>query len=291
MLRLATSTAFICGIAKRINQASPRRCVSSNRTFKLAMGDGRYKSHPLSTVEAECPRSVDAKLAATIDKELMSEGWGYSLEGLMELAGLSVANAVVDVSGADKEISIGLMCGPGNNGGDGLVAARHLHQFGYRKIEVVYPKVPTRQPFTGLRQQVATLGLQVVEDAADVGHVDIWVDCLFGFSFKPPVRKPFDKLIERINQDQESHAISIAVDVPSGWDVDTADGRSRGGVNTPDALVSLTVPKQFVDTMPKSERDKMIHYIGGRFVPMKLSEQLGFDVPPYRGINQIVRVG
>lgn len=61
----------------------------------------------------------------------------------MELAGLSVAEAVYQVVPPDdsssKKSTILIVCGPGNNGGDGLVAARHLVMFGYNCV-VVYPK-------------------------------------------------------------------------------------------------------------------------------------------------------
>eukprot|EP00494_Astrolonche_serrata_P008256 UN08293 len=55
----------------------------------------------------------------------------------MELAGLSVAQAVVDMY--PKSNNYLIICGPGNNGGDGFVAARHLVQFG-KKVSIVYPK-------------------------------------------------------------------------------------------------------------------------------------------------------
>ncbi|CAJ1427122.1 unnamed protein product, partial [Effrenium voratum] len=61
--------------------------------------------------------------AIAIDEELMSTP-GFSVDQLMELAGLSVASAVADAYPAAKQVLI--VAGPGNNGGDGLVAARHL---------------------------------------------------------------------------------------------------------------------------------------------------------------------
>lgn len=63
-----------------------------------------------------------------VDEQLMGP-LGFSVDQLMELAGLSVACAVAAESTPSARVL--LLAGPGNNGGDGLVAARHLHHFGY----------------------------------------------------------------------------------------------------------------------------------------------------------------
>lgn len=56
---------------------------------------------------------------------------GFSVDQLMELAGLSVAQSIGAEYSQASHSSILIIAGPGNNGGDGLVAARHLHHFGY----------------------------------------------------------------------------------------------------------------------------------------------------------------
>ncbi|RKU40124.1 hypothetical protein DL546_000201 [Coniochaeta pulveracea] len=83
-------------------------------------------------------KTLGAKAAAALDKELMSTG-AFSLDQLMELAGLSVSQVVYRVHPPSKGKRILVACGPGNNGGDGLVAARHLRHYGYQPT-VYYPK-------------------------------------------------------------------------------------------------------------------------------------------------------
>jgi pyridoxal 5'-phosphate synthase / NAD(P)H-hydrate epimerase len=75
------------------------------------------------------------KEAVRVDEELMGS-LGFSVDQLMELAGLSVACAVAAETKPQARVLV--LAGPGNNGGDGLVAARHLHHFGHR-VQVGYP--------------------------------------------------------------------------------------------------------------------------------------------------------
>ncbi|KAL1873096.1 hypothetical protein VTK73DRAFT_1101 [Phialemonium thermophilum] len=83
-------------------------------------------------------KTLSAKAAAALDKELMSTG-AFSIDQLMELAGLSVSQAVYRVHPPSKGRRVLVACGPGNNGGDGLVAARHLRHYGYEPT-IYYPK-------------------------------------------------------------------------------------------------------------------------------------------------------
>ena len=56
---------------------------------------------------------------------------GFSVDQLMELAGLSVASAIAEEHSPRTHRRVLIIAGPGNNGGDGLVAARHLYHFGF----------------------------------------------------------------------------------------------------------------------------------------------------------------
>ncbi len=68
--------------------------------------------------------------AIHIDEELMGH-LGFSVDQLMELAGLSVASAIAEEHSPRTHRRVLVIAGPGNNGGDGLVAARHLYHFGF----------------------------------------------------------------------------------------------------------------------------------------------------------------
>ena len=97
-----------------------------------------------------------------------------------------------------------MLAGPGNNGGDGLVAARHLAHFGY-DVAVCYPKRTDKALYRGLVTQLDVLGvpfLSVDELLSSggggglAGRADVVVDALFGFSFHGAPRAPFDALLQ-----------------------------------------------------------------------------------------------
>ena len=76
--------------------------------------------------------------AVALDQELFNE-YAFSVDQLMELAGLSCAHAVAKAFPERRGKRVMVLCGPGNNGGDGLVCARHLTMLGYEPI-IHYPK-------------------------------------------------------------------------------------------------------------------------------------------------------
>ncbi|KAJ3060581.1 hypothetical protein HDU98_003474, partial [Podochytrium sp. JEL0797] len=244
----------------------------------------------------EVMRLLNALESAAIDAFLMSPQGGFSLHQLMELAGLSVASCVFRLAGPSARVAI--VCGPGtpsspprmnliinnqtirNNGGDGLVAARHLKHFGLSPI-VVYPKPINRDPFLGLITQLEALGIPIVPAMSDERVIaSPWlVDAVFGFSFKGEVRPPFDQVLESI---RSSKAKVISVDIPSGWDVET--GPVAGDAWQPYALVSLTAPKLCAQFF------KGRHFVGGRFVPPKVQKEFQIEIPEYEGTEQVVEI-
>lgn len=131
--------------------------------------------------------------ATNIDVELFNE-YKYSVDQLMELAGLSCAHAIAKCYRRnDIQKRILFCCGPGNNGGDGLVAARHLAVLGY-KCSIYYPKRPDKELYNNLVTQCSSFGdsINFVDTCPnDDSEYSLIVDALFGFSFRPPVRDNF----------------------------------------------------------------------------------------------------
>ena len=170
------------------------------------------------------------------------------------------------------------------------MAARHLHHFGYQSVAICVPKATDKPLFVGLRRQCASLGLPFLEPDAVLTppalrqRYDLVVDALFGFSFKGPVRPPFDALLRQLSAAPGDGGPAVAsVDVPSGWDVD-ADDLPAGGLR-PDLLVSLTAPK----LCARAFRGR--HWLGGRFVPPAIRERFALHgLPPFPGGSQTVEL-
>ncbi|KAK9447397.1 YjeF N-terminal domain-containing protein [Limtongia smithiae] len=226
---------------------------------------------------------LSAKNAAALDGELMSSG-GFSLDQLMELAGLSCAVAVYKSYPPTELNKILVLAGPGNNGGDGLVAARHLKLFGYNPT-VYYPKPTNRDIFHRLTTQLHNLSVPFTEDfPAALEETDQIVDALFGFSFHPPIRPPFDNVIAMLERTTKP---VTSVDIPSSWDVDNGPpppGNVGAGFH-PQVLISLTAPKPAA----KFFRGKH-HFLGGRFISRQVAEKWGFALPQYPGTEQVVEL-
>ena len=212
---------------------------------------------------------INAETSANVDKELMG-AYNYSIDQLMEIAGLTVAKVVnQEFIKSTKNCKILTLCGPGNNGGDGLVASRYLKEFG-NEVDILYPKKNTKNAlYTRLITQCENYEIKISEKIYDnkedyekiFKNYDIIVDALFGFSFKGEIRQPFKTIIEAMKKFENK---IISVDIPSGFDID------KGNIFDtfiPKGLISLTLPKLCSKTF-KGE-----HFLGGRFVPKKLFEK------------------
>src|SRR5712692_8729953 len=151
--------------------------------------------------------------------QLMVQAYGISLLQMMENAGRHLAALARRLLGStvmDRRIAI--LCGAGNNGGGGMVAARHLHNWGAKvQVQLVaeaarLTNVPAHQWRT-----VRVLGLDA-RVTPDLGQADLIVDALIGYGLTGAPRPDVAEWIERANGSQRP---ILALDAPSGLDVTT----------------------------------------------------------------------
>lgn len=142
---------------------------------------------------------------------------------LMERAALQCADWIIANNDPAKRIFI--YCGPGNNGGDGLVIARSLLQQG-RDTEVYYlDQLPQSKDFAINFQRLINVGktpLPISLDTQLPGKDDMVIDALFGYGLNRPLTGMAETLVGQLNQ---SKATIISIDMPSGL---FADRSSKG---------------------------------------------------------------
>lgn len=176
---------------------------------------------------------------------------GYSIFGMkkllmMENAGHGLADFILSEKGPDlngkKIISF---CGTGNNGGDAMVASRHLS--GYNGVDVTIvllgdiKNIKTEETsvnwsIVGKMKSIKILsGTNVLELAKEqVSNSNIIIDGIFGTGIKGKIREPFTSAIDLINN---SDTYVVAVDIPSGLDPD--DGTFHEKCVKADATVTF----------------------------------------------------
>src|SRR6478672_6266134 len=147
---------------------------------------------------------------------------------LMECAGAEAAAAVRERYG--DGVSVSVLCGPGNNGGDGFVVARHLHVAGL-EAGVCLAAAAESSTEDSRTMRAAALAFGVGERAPE--DADVIVDALFGSGFRGRLEGAAEALVARANA---LAAPIVALDVPSG--VDGANGRVEGAA----IEAALTLP-------------------------------------------------
>ncbi|MCX6829474.1 MAG: NAD(P)H-hydrate dehydratase [candidate division Zixibacteria bacterium] len=187
---------------------------------------------------------VTAELMRAIDRETI-ENRGIPGTDLMERAGSGIAERIRDdILVEPHDWKIAIFCGKGNNGGDGFVIGRYLHQYGCT-VSIYYPGPPEKLSADARlnHDRAQKIGLQII----NIGHreqlpreidADYIIDAIFGTGFTGSPNGILSDLIAFIN----SRDIPvIAVDCPSGLNVDT--GQHDGVVVKADYTYCLALPK------------------------------------------------
>jgi hydroxyethylthiazole kinase-like uncharacterized protein yjeF len=189
---------------------------------------------------------VTAEEMRAIDRAT-TERYGVPSLTLMENAGTAVAEFAQKHFDFD---SVCAVCGKGNNGGDGFVAARKLHEAGKKVSVIILAKGPDelRGDASEMFKKFAVPALWVVEEK-DFSKLeieqalksDLILDAILGTGFKPPLKGIAEKAIIRINK---ATGLVLAVDLPSGVDADaTENAFDYSSLVHADAIVSFTSAK------------------------------------------------
>jgi NAD(P)H-hydrate epimerase len=175
-----------------------------------------------------------------------TERFGVPSLTLMENAGSAIARFILQHYPEANRIIV--ICGKGNNGGDGFVVARKLHRAG-RVVEVLllasraelkgdalamFERLPLRPIEVTSQQELEA------ESSRSLGNCELIVDAILGTGFRPPVTSLYGDAIAAMNR---SGKPVVAVDIPSGADTDAMAPQSGGAIARADAIITFTAPR------------------------------------------------
>ena len=159
-------------------------------------------------------------------------------QALMQAAGLAVARAALALAPHAQQVQV--WAGPGNNGGDGLVAARHLHAAG-KQVQLTWLGDPARLPADAAAAlaQAQAAGVRIERSArANAPAPALVIDALLGLGMSRAPEGPIAAAIASINA---SGAPVLAVDLPSGLHADTGAVLGAAAVRATVTLALLTL--------------------------------------------------
>jgi hydroxyethylthiazole kinase-like uncharacterized protein yjeF len=185
---------------------------------------------------------------------------GITMDMLMENAGQAVADETARILEDIRQQQILILVGPGNNGGDALVAARHLHDAGAKVFLYFFGQRPGRDP---MMKPIRDRRIKRIEAAKDenleeltglLASVDTVIDALFGTGTTRPFSGLLLMIVDRVRRAKikRPDIKVIALDVPSGLNADT--GEVDPGCLYADNTITLAFPKPGLFKFPGAER-------------------------------------
>lgn len=190
-------------------------------------------------------RACTAEQMRSIDRRAVEE-YGMPSLLLMENAGRAVAERAARRLSPGGRVTV--LCGGGNNGGDGFVAARHLYNRGFEvACCLAVPRERVRDDARANLELAERLGIPIRQEAPTLA-AGLIVDALLGTGFRG---EPRGAVAEQIRLANESGLPILAVDVPSGLDSDT--GRASAGAIRAVETVTFGLPKLGLLTYPGRE--------------------------------------
>jgi NAD(P)H-hydrate epimerase len=238
--------------------------------------------------------TVTAAVMAEVDG-LATDAFGIDLLQMMEQAGSHLAELVRAELGGDlRGRRVIVAVGPGNNGGGGLAAARHLANRG-AAVRVILARPVNRLSEAG-RHQLATLlemsvdccvAIYDVPDAEierEFASADAVIDAVLGYRASGA---PHDGVLWLVERVARASAPVISLDLPSGVDADT--GEASGSAVTATATLTLALPKPGLFQAAGRERAGRV-YLGDIGLPAALYRRLGLETGTPFADGRIVRL-
>ena len=195
-----------------------------------------------------------------MDLDRASQARGVPAVDLMERAGRAVARAAIEVAAGVYGRRAVVLCGKGNNGGDGLVAARHLARAGMR-VDVVSLEPVVAGPAAANLDRLAEQSLDArpwdpKEADRVLARCDVAIDALFGTGFRGKPEGIWQQAIEEL---AASAAPVVAVDIPSG--VDGRTGAIEGSAVRARLTVAFGAAKVGSVLLPGAERSGTVRVV------------------------------
>jgi hydroxyethylthiazole kinase-like uncharacterized protein yjeF len=219
---------------------------------------------------------VTAEQMKQIDQECVR--WGTPTSILMENAGRAVAEETRDFLGKLENQHIICLIGAGNNGGDGLVAARYLSDWGVRVSVYLCGRRAADDENFKLIKEKNILHIEVVDDEKLerfddlLASATVIIDGLLGTGKMRPLTGVFQQALEKVNRAKETRNISIiAIDMPSGMDADS--GAIDEACPHADLTVTLALPKPGLFSFPGAGRVGKL-----KIVDIGIPESLADDI-------------
>lgn len=164
--------------------------------------------------------------------ERAADAAGLTYDKMMENAGRAIAGAILEQWPDAASWKVVVIAGPGNNGGDGLVAAHYLAEAGAQisiyltrdrgEDDLNFKRIKTHEPLVAVAEQDQRW--RVLSNL--MASSDLVIDAVFGTGFKLPIKGTAKDVLARVGSELQKRAqppLIVAVDCPSGLDCDTGE--------------------------------------------------------------------
>ncbi|MFQ5946696.1 MAG: NAD(P)H-hydrate epimerase, partial [Anaerolineae bacterium] len=221
-----------------------------------------------------------------------ADAGGYSYDKMMDRAGRAVADAIQSRLRV-QDLPILILVGPGNNGGDGLVAARHLHRAGASISLYLWNRKTAKDPNF---KEIQDRNIPIVQHSKDKSLKElkrllkdsrIVVDALLGTGASRPIGPPLSEILSAVAARREGTRPPhlVALDVPSGLNGD--DGSLDPAAVAADLTVTLALPKWGLYLFPGAAATGEV-VVGDIGIPSRLASRIKDELATDEMVRQLL---